>query len=282
MEKTVKAYAKINLCLDILGKLPNGYHEIETVMQQIPLYDLVSVKLSEGEGVEVLCDRAEVPTDERNTAYKAAKLFLEKANVRKKAIIKIEKNIPAAAGMAGGSADAAATIKALCGLLQNPLSNDEIMSLCKKVGADVPFCYIGGAALAKGIGEILTPIAPLENVFIVIAKPKINVSTAWAYQSFKAENVLKRPNASAVINAIKCGDLKGLAKGAANVFESVTEEKYGVISEYKKALSGSGAFLSMMSGSGPTVFGLFEEKQAAEAAYEIMKEKTADAFLLKI
>ncbi len=279
---SLDAPAKINLSLDILGKLPNGYHSVKMIMQTIPLCDTVKIEVSDGEGIEIFCDKEGVPTDGRNSAYKGAKLFLEKTNISSKISITLDKKIPAAAGMAGGSTDAAAVLKGLNQLFDYPLSEEEILELCLKIGADVPFCYMGGCAISEGIGEILTPITPLKNAYILIAKPQFEVSTAWVYQNFKMENVSRHPDTEAVIFAIEKEGLSSLAKSTANVLETVTEKEYPIITEYKNILRDMGAELSMMSGSGPTVFGIFDDLFKAETAYKEMQKLTPDSFLLKI
>ena len=277
---TTHAFAKINLSLDILGKLPDGYHSVEMIMQQIPLYDEVSV--DNGNGISLSCNNPDVPTDNKNTAYKAAQLFLEKTGLSASIKIYINKSIPAAAGMAGGSTDAASVLKLLNKAFDFPLSDGEVLELCLKIGADVPFCYIGGCALSQGIGEVLTPISPLKNAHLVIAKPQFSVSTKWVYENFKMENVEKRPDTKSVIQAIAEENLENLSKHSANVLESVTENQYPVISEYKKLLNESGAVFSMMSGSGPTVFGIFDNEKTAKTAFEIISGLTPESFLLKI
>ena len=279
---SLNAPAKINLSLDILGKLPNGYHSVKMIMQTIPLFDTVKIEASSGSGIEIICGKEGVPTDNKNSAYKGAELFLEKANISSKITITLNKKIPAAAGMAGGSTDAAAVLKGLNELFDYPLSEKEILELCLKIGADVPFCYIGGCALSEGIGEVLTPLSPLENAYIVIAKPDFEVSTAWVYQNFKMENVSRHPDTETVISAIKNGDLNELSKSTSNVLETVTEKEYPIITEYKNILKEKGALLSMMSGSGPTVFGIFDDLTSAENAYKEMQNLTKDSFLLKI
>lgn len=279
---TTPAFAKINLSLDILGKLPDGYHSVEMIMQQIPLYDDVSVTVDNGNGISLSCNNPDVPTDNKNTAYKAAQLFLEKTGLSASIKIHINKSIPAAAGMAGGSTDAASVLKLLNKAFDFPLSDGEVLELCLKIGADVPFCYIGGCALSQGIGEVLTPISPLKNAHLVIAKPQFSVSTKWVYENFKMENVEKRPDTKSVIQAIAEENIENLSKHSANVLESVTENQYPVISEYKKLLNESGAVFSMMSGSGPTVFGIFDNEKTAKTAFEIISALTPESFLLKI
>lgn len=282
MKVSIKAQAKINLSLDILGKLPNGYHSVQMVMQSIPLCDTVDIEETEGDGIELICEKEGVPTDSRNTAYKAAQLFLDKTEIRRKIKITLHKQIPAAAGMAGGSTDAAAVLKGLNQLFNEPLDKEEALELCVKIGADVPFCFLGGCALCEGIGEVLTPIAPLENAYLVIAKPKGEVSTKWVYENFKMEKVSKHPNTQMVIEAVKMGDLKALCENTANVLETVTQKEYPIIGEYKEKLSQNGAVVSMMSGSGPTVFGIFDNEEKAKMAFEVMKPLTNDTFLIKI
>ena len=279
---TASAFAKINLSLDILGKLPNGYHSVEMIMQQIPLCDEVSVTVDSGNKISLTCNNPDVPTDNKNTAYKAAQLFLERTEISANIKIHIDKTIPAAAGMAGGSTDAATVLKLLNKAFDYPLSDDEILELCLKIGADVPFCYMGGCALSQGIGEILTPISPLKNAYLVIAKPQYSVSTKWVYENFKMGNVAKHPDTKSVIKAIEDGDLKYLSKYSANVLESVTENNYPVISEYKKLLNENGAVFSLMSGSGPTVFGVFDSELKAKTAFNSISALTPESFLLKI
>lgn len=279
---STRAFAKINLSLDILGKLPNGYHSVRMIMQQIPLFDNITVTVNSGDHISLFCDKDDVPTDNRNTAYKAAQLFLEKIGQKADIKINIEKNIPAAAGMAGGSTDAATVLRPLNQLFEHPLSDTDISELCLKIGADVPFCYFGGCALSEGIGEILTPVPPLEDAYIVIGKPQFSVSTKWVYENFRMENVRKHPDTDSVISAIANKDLSLLKEKSANVLESVTETEYPVITEYKNLLNENGAVFSMMSGSGPTVFGIFDKKELAENAFNQISKLTPEAFILII
>lgn len=224
MKSEIKANAKINLSLDILGKLPNGYHKVEMIMQSIPLSDTVTIETEDGEGIEIFCEKQGVPTDSRNSAYKAARIFMDKAGIKAHIKITIDKKIPAAAGMAGGSTDAAAVFKGLNNIFGEPLCDEELLTACTEVGADVPFCFMGGCALAEGIGEVLTPVLPLKDVHIVAAKPDFEVSTKWVYENFKTDNADKRPDTKEVLRAVACGNLTDLAKYTANVLESVTEK----------------------------------------------------------
>ncbi len=282
MKTEVLAQGKINLSLDILGKLPNGYHSVEMVMQAIPLCDRVMIECQAGEGISIVCDKEGVPTDSRNSAYKGAKLFLEETGITARVKITLDKKIPAAAGMAGGSTDASAVLRGLNDIYGKPLKEERLMELCLKIGADVPFCLMGGCALSQGIGEVLTPIVPLKGAYLVVAKPNFDVSTKWVYENLDLAKVTKRPKTQAVISAISEGDLTALAENTANVLETVTEKEYPVISEYKSLLREKGAVLSLMSGSGPTVFGIFEAREKAEEAFESIKKLTQDAFLLEI
>lgn len=297
---TVFAPAKINISLDVLGKRPDGYHEVKMIMHSVPLFDTVTVYADElgGEScvhcenydncnksqseTELFCTNPNVPTDSRNTAFKAAQIFLEEIGKTAKVHINIDKKIPISAGLAGGSADAAAVFSALNEIYGFPLDKARLLKLSEKVGADVPFCISGGCALSEGIGERLTTIVPLKNVWIVIAKPDFEVSTARVYGAYVPERVEKHPDTDKIISALRSGDLSGIAENTANVLESVTERKYPVISEYKEYLKNEGAIIALMSGSGPSVFGIFDNEKAAESAYNFMKAITDDAYLMKI
>ena len=279
---TAVSNAKINLSLDVLGSRSDGYHEVRMIMQSIPLSDEITVEISDGEGIEILCAHEGVPEDGRNIAYKAASLFLERTGNLAHIKITIDKTIPVAAGMAGGSTNAAAVLKSLNTLFDSPLSEKELLALGLKVGADVPFCLMGGCAISEGIGEILTPIKPLSGAFIVVAKPDFSVSTKWVYSNFIPERIEKHPDTEKVRDAIAKGNIYEIAKYTANVLESVTESKYPVIAEYKKIMSENGAILSMMSGSGPSVFGIFDDKAKAQKTYSLMKDINNETFIIEI
>ncbi len=297
---TLSAPAKINLSLDILGKRSDSYHEVKMIMHTVPLFDTVTVYADEigGENcrncenfencdksqseIELFCTNPDIPTDSRNTAFKAAQLFLCEIGKTAKIHIEIDKKIPSAAGLAGGSTDAAAVFSALNEIYGFPLEKSRLLKLSEKVGADVPFCINGGCALAEGIGEKLTPLAPLKNVWAVIAKPDFEVSTARVYEAYVPERVEKHPDTDSVISALKRGDLESIANHTANVLESVTERKYPVISEYKEYMKNEGAVFTLMSGSGPSVFGIFDNEKSAESAYNFMKAVTDEAYLMKI
>lgn len=276
----VNARAKINLSLDVLGKREDGYHDVKMIMQSISLHDKVFLKLTDDKDIRISCDKRWVPSNSDNIAYKAAKILIDKFNLQKGLDIKIVKNIPVAAGLAGGSADAAAVLKGLNEMLSLDLKQEELMEIGKTIGADVPFCVKGGTMLAEGIGEVLTEIEPLKNVDIVLVKPKFSVSTPWVYKNLNLEKITSRPDTDYIISLIEKRDLQNLGKKMVNVLEAVTIKKYEIIGEIKEKLVKLGAFGSMMSGSGPTVFGIFENRAIAQKVYEeISRDNRWDCFL---
>lgn len=271
------AYAKINLSLDVIGKRHDGYHDLRMIMQSVELHDAVTVKIIDDakKGIKIECDKVHVPIDDTNTAFKAARLMIDAFGINKGISVCIQKNIPVAAGMAGGSSDAAAVIKAIDRMFQLGLSLEEMARIGKDIGADVPYCIYAGTMLAEGIGDILTPLPSFCDVPVVILKPKISVSTSWVYSNYDSSKVHERPDTEALINAIKKADVLSVASGMRNVLESVTAEKHKIINEAKRALIKNGACGSAMSGSGPSVFGLFSTYGAAYAAY---KKLSCDKF----
>ncbi|MDD4496102.1 MAG: 4-(cytidine 5'-diphospho)-2-C-methyl-D-erythritol kinase [Eubacteriales bacterium] len=258
----LKARAKINLSLDVLGKRPDGYHEIRTIMQSLELHDKVTVWEIE-KGIELQCNNPLIPCDSRNTAFKAAGLMLDRYLPGKGVGIRIEKNIPVAAGLAGGSADAAEVLKGINRLFELGLSEGQLMETGKRVGADVPFCIKGGTALAEGIGEKITPIASMPATYVLLVCPNIAVRTAEVYERLNLCKISERPDIVELIKHIEVGKLDRLGKCMVNVLETVTAKEYKIIGEIKSRLMKAGAFASLMSGSGPTVFGLFKEKSGA-------------------
>ncbi len=269
MKITVDAPAKINLFLDIIGRLDNGYHSLFMVMQSVGLSDKITIEESEEKGIFLTCSENKLPTDEKNIAYKAAQKFCEAADVEPRVKIHIEKRIPFAAGLAGGSADAAAVIVGLNEILKTNLSQRELCEIGLSVGSDVPFCIVGGTCLSQNTGGVLSQLKPLKDCFIVLAKPDAGVSTAEAYAA--ADNTyLYHPDSMRMLDACEKGDFEAICKYAGNVFEQVIEVAERV--EFKCIMRKHGAKLCQMSGSGPTVFGLFGEKSEAEAcADEIQK-----------
>ena len=272
MEKiSINAMAKINLGLDVLRRRENGYHDVKMVMQTVNIYDTLEfVKLQESK-IVVKTDTMELPTDENNLIYKATKLLFEKCGVTQGVEITLTKRIPIAAGMAGGSTDAAAALVGINKLFELNLSMDELKEIGVKIGADVPYCIEGGTALSEGIGEILTKLPDAPDCFVVVAKPEISVSTKYVYENLHANELKYHPDIDGMVEAIQKKDLDGVCKRMENVLETVTETKYPIISELKKILKDAGAENSLMSGSGPTVFAIFKEEETANKALEIVK-----------
>ena len=271
-----KAYAKINLGLDVIDRLENGYHVVKMVMQTVGIYDVLTLKKIP-EGIVVTTDNGELPTDDNNLIYKAARLMREAYDITEGVSIHLEKNIPIAAGMAGGSTDAAATFLGMNELFNIGATMEELQKLGVKVGADVPYCIMGGTALAEGIGEILSPLPAPPECFLVVAKPDINVSTKYVYEHLDAEGVEKYPDIDGMIVALKDGDLQGIVLRLGNVLETVTVKKHGIINTIKQCMLEQGALGSLMSGSGPTVFGIFTDAGKAQRA----KEEIANRELAK-
>uniref|UniRef100_UPI0040573C32 4-(cytidine 5'-diphospho)-2-C-methyl-D-erythritol kinase n=1 Tax=Acetatifactor sp. TaxID=1872090 RepID=UPI0040573C32 len=271
-EYQMKAYAKINLGLDVIGILENGYHEVKMVMQTVGIYDELSFEKAET-GITVTTDSGELPTDENNLIYKAAKLMFETYGIREGIRIHLQKNIPIAAGMAGGSTDAAATMKGINRLFDLNIGLRELMELGVQIGADVPYCILGGTALAEGIGEKLRPLPPAPECFLLVAKPDINVSTKYVYEHLDAEGVDEHPDIDGMVQAIEEGSLQGILNRMGNVLENVTVKAHPIIDTIKERMRELGAVGSMMSGSGPTVFGIFLEETKVHEAYEKIKEE---------
>ena len=268
MDKCVrKAYAKINLGLDVVRRLENGYHEVRMIMQTVGICDVLTLKKAAG-GITVTTDHGELPTDENNLIYKAAKLMADKYNIKEGVQIHLEKHIPIAAGMAGGSTDAAATFLGMNELFACGADEEELRELGVKVGADVPYCIMGGTALAEGIGEKLTRLPSPPQCYLLVAKPDINVSTKYVYEHLDAEGVAHHPDIDGMIQAITDQNLQGIVDRLENVLENVTVKKYPVIQEIKDTMIQMGAEGSLMSGSGPTVFGIYTKEEKAKAAFK--------------
>lgn len=272
----IKAYAKINLGLDVVRRLANGYHEVKMIMQTVGIYDTLTLKKTKP-GIKVTTDSGEVPADESNLVYKAARLLTDTCQIKEGIAIHLEKRIPVAAGMAGGSTDAAAVLKGMNTLFSLGLSEEELKMLGVKLGADIPYCIMGGTALAEGIGERLEKLPPAPDCFLLIAKPDINVSTKYVYENLKLSEIKKHPDIDGMKEAVKTGSLQGIISRMENVLESVTEEKYPVIKKLKLYMEENGALKALMSGSGPTVFGIYEREEDALAA----KEKLTGSGLAK-
>lgn len=276
MKLTVNAPAKINLFLDIIGRLDNGYHSLFMVMQSVGLSDKIILAESEKHGIFLTCSDARLPSDESNIAYKAAAAFFKKTGISPNVEIGIEKQIPFAAGLAGGSADAAAVIVGLNELYKTNLSQAELCKIGLTVGSDVPFCIVGGTCLSQNTGGVLSQLEPLKECFIVLAKPEAGVSTAEAYAAADSTH-LYRPDSMRMLDACEKGDFESICKYAGNVFEQVIEVADRV--EFKRIMRENGCSLCQMSGSGPTVFALFENKENAEKCAEELKKICPNVFL---
>ena len=273
MDNTIsrKAYAKINLGLDVVRRLPNGYHEVRMIMQNVGIYDVLTFSKAE-EGILLQVDNQEVPADGNNLICKAAKLLLETAGIQGGVRITLEKNIPIAAGMAGGSTDAAAAFLGINELYEIGDDIEQLKALGVKIGADVPYCIQGGTALAEGIGEVLSELPAPPACHLLVAKPDINVSTKFVYENLRANELEYHPDIDGMIKALDRGDLKGITDRLGNVLETVTVPAYPIIQEIKDVMLAAGAENALMSGSGPTVFGMFTDKDQAEAAAETIRQ----------
>lgn len=278
MKITVNAPAKINLFLDIIGRLDNGYHSLFMVMQSVGLCDEVALEICDEKGIFLTCSDSRLPTDEKNIAYKAAKKFCDYAGLEPAVKIHIEKKIPFAAGLAGGSADAAAVIVGLNALLETGFTQRQLCKIGLAVGSDVPFCIVGGTQLSQSTGGVLSPLEELKDCFIVLAKPEAGVSTAEAYAAADSAQ-LYRPDSMRMLDACEKGDFEGICKYAGNVFEQVIEVPERV--EFKRIMRECGASLCQMSGSGPTVFALFNEAADAENCAEKLKKICPNVFITK-
>ena len=269
----LRALAKINLGLDILGKREDGYHEVRMIMQTIQMYDVLEIKKKKAPGISLSVNYPYIPCDERNLVYKAAKLLMDEFQVTSGVEIDLRKFIPTAAGMGGGSSDAAAVLVGVNRMFQLGLTKRELMERSVAIGADVPFCVLRGTSLAEGIGEILTPLPSLPKCFVLIAKPPINVSTKFVYTNLRANELTCHPDIDGQIRALQDGDLEAVCKKMGNVLETVTIPAYPIIQTIKDKMIQCGAVNAMMSGSGPTVFGIFNEREQAERAAELLREE---------
>lgn len=268
----LRALAKINLGLDVLGRRENGYHDVRMVMQTIYLYDNVTLTKTEEPGIQLQTNLFYLPVDEKNIAYKAAKLLMDEFQIKEGVHITLDKHIPVAAGMAGGSSNAAAVLVGMNRLFKLGLSEQDLMERGVSLGADVPYCVMRGTVLAEGIGELLTPLAPLPKCYILVAKPAISVSTKTVYEKLDAHEIEEHPDIDGVIAGLDEGNLMQVAKSMGNVLERVTIEDYPIIQEIKDAMREAGALNAMMSGSGPTVFGIFEDKMKAKQAEQKIRK----------
>lgn len=269
----LKALAKINLGLDVLGRRENGYHDVRMVMQSVYLYDNVRLEAREEPGIELSSNLYYLPDDSGNIAYKAAQMMIEEFHLEGGVRITLDKHIPVAAGMAGGSSNAAAVLFGMNRLFGLELTRQELMERGVLLGADVPYCILRGTVLAEGIGEKLTVLPSIPKCAVLIAKPPVSVSTRVVYEALDSKEIVKHPDIDGLIRALDEGSLKTVAACMGNVLEDVTIPKYPVIREIKQEMLEAGALNAMMSGSGPTVFGLFENKIKARNAQERIRRK---------
>ena len=277
--QTVPAYAKLNLTLDILGKRPDGYHELRMVMQTVSLCDDVTVTLIDGTGVACRVAGAELPCDERNLAVKAANAFCEALGYHGGIDITLTKRIPSEAGMAGGSADAAAVLRALRDLIAPTLTDERLETIGARVGSDVPFCVRGGTQLAEGRGERLTVLKNAPRLYAAVCKPDFPISTPALFQRSDRVALTDRPDTAALLAALEAGDAAALCASVKNVFEQVLpDEQRARIEDIKRALLASGAECAAMTGSGSAVFGLFREESACRAACDALQSERLQTF----
>ena len=268
---SLKALAKINLGLDVVRRREDGYHEVRMIMQTIHLYDRLDIKRTKESGIQIQTNLSFLPVNENNLIYKAAKLLMDEFSITDGVSVKLDKRIPVAAGMAGGSTDAAAMLFGMNRLFSLGLTKRQLMERGVQIGADVPYCIMRGTALAEGIGEELSPLAPMVKCPVLIAKPSISVSTKFVYQNLKLDDTTVHPDIDLLIDDIRAKNLYDIAAHMGNVLETVTIPNYPVIDEIKKHMLSNGAVGAMMSGSGPTVFGLFDDEDTAKKAYKAMR-----------
>lgn len=268
-----RAYAKVNIGLDVLRRRPDGYHELKMIMQTVDICDDLTFARKREPGIQLRIDGADLPVDENNLVCRAAALLMKEKQIEEGVAITLEKRIPIAAGMAGGSADAAAAMRGLNALFEMGYSAEDLRKLGVKLGADIPYCISGGTMLSEGIGEVLTPLPSPPDCHLVVAKPDIDVSTAFVYRNLRADSLPFHPDIDGMTEALAVGDLKGITDRMGNVLETVTVREYPVIDKIKRRMCGLGAENALMSGSGPTVFGIFKEKNTAENTAKAIREE---------
>lgn len=270
-EIRLKARAKINISLDVVRKREDGYHDLSMIMQTVNLFDKVNIKKTHKEGIGLKTNLSFLPVDGRNLVYKVIAYMIDNYHIKEGVFVDLYKVIPIAAGLAGGSSDAAAAIKGINVLFRLNLSLEEMIEIGKRFGADIPYCLVEGTILAEGIGDEMTYLEPFPECFVVIAKPNMSVSTANVFNSLSLVQVQKRPDNQLLIDAIVQGDLNTIAENMCNVLEEVTLKEYPYIQHVKDSMLGQGALGTLMSGSGSAVFGLFDQKDRAIQAAAYLK-----------
>lgn len=276
----IKAYAKINLGLDVIRRREDGYHEVRMIMQNIGLHDVLELSKSSNPGIRISTNKDNIPVNEDNLIYKSARLLLDEFGITEGLDVKLTKNIPVAAGLAGGSTDAAATLIGINNIWGLGLTTEELMERGVRIGADVPYCILGGTAVAEGIGEVLTSLEPCPDCYVIIAKPAADVSTKHVYTSLKLDGIT-HPNIDAILEGISRKNIVRIAENLGNVLESVTIKEHPVINDIKEIMMEKGALASLMSGSGPTVFGIFDNEELAKVCLsEIEKSGKAKDYAI--
>lgn len=268
----LQAFAKINLGLDVLGKREDGYHEVRMIMQTIRMYDQLDMRKSVEPGIHLTTNKKYIPVDENNLVWRAAKLMMDTCGIMEGVSIHLHKVIPVAAGMAGGSSDAAATLVGMNRLFHCGLSKEKLMELGVQIGADVPYCVLRGTALAEGIGEKLTVLPPMPDCWILIGKPGISVSTKYVYTTLDLNTDTVHPDIDGMKKALEDGNLYGITERMGNVLQDVTIPAYPEVEKIKEQMKTLGAVNAMMSGSGPTVFGIFDNEEKAQEACQKLRE----------
>ena len=268
----LQAFAKINLGLDVLGKREDGYHEVRMIMQTIRMYDQLDMRKSVEPGIHLTTNKKYIPVDENNLVWRAAKLMMDTCGIIEGVSIHLHKVIPVAAGMAGGSSDAAATLVGMNRLFHCGLSKEKLTELGVQIGADVPYCVLRGTALAEGIGEKLTVLPPMPDCWILIGKPGISVSTKYVYTTLDLNTDTVHPDIDGMKKALEDGNLYGITERMGNVLQDVTIPAYPEVERIKEQMKTLGAVNAMMSGSGPTVFGIFDNEEKAQKACQKLRE----------
>ena len=268
----LQAFAKINLGLDVLGKREDGYHEVRMIMQTIRMYDQLDMRKSVEPGIHLTTNKKYIPVDENNLVWRAAKLMMDTCGIIEGVSIHLHKVIPVAAGMAGGSSDAAATLVGMNRLFHCGLSKEKLMELGVQISADVPYCVLRGTALAEGIGEKLTVLPPMPDCWILIGKPGISVSTKYVYTTLDLNTDTVHPDIDGMKKALEDGNLYGITERMGNVLQDVTIPAYPEVERIKEQMKTLGAVNAMMSGSGPTVFGIFDNEEKAQKACQKLRE----------
>lgn len=274
----VKAYAKVNLTLDVTGKRPDGYHDILSIMRVVDIYDVITIEIKDMPGIELTTSLEWLPTDSRNIAYKAAQAIIQATDFKKGVRIHILKNIPCGAGMGGGSADGAGVLALFNKLLDNKLSDSQLLEIGAKIGADIPFCLTGGTCIASGIGEKLIPIHSKGVVNILVVKPEVSISTQQMYNVIDNIQIVRRPDSDTMIKALETGNVREIAANLCNVMELPAIDQHSVIGEIRSRMLENGALGAMMTGSGSAVFGIFETDEAVRQCGRVFKDDYEDLF----